>query len=884
MKPKFLKCMRCKKNAAIIFPQTAQSFEQEKGYCPICAKDLQLPQLNEIFTSLGITDDNILQVTEQFNHLNDALQTNLKEEDIEALNQMNHFVQNMWENMSEEEKNHLLEQTQHLKLDKDLFKTFSVQSSEDFGAEKSEESPEADEEEHLEEATELSEAVQEESSPSKSKPSKKEKRSSKGNKWLTDLLESLGDMPGMISIVQSQHPFSDMNDAEEEGELEEAAHSSAHPKTKKHKKFKYLSQFGTSLNQLAEQGKIDQVVGREKELLRVIQILNRRSKNNPVLLGEPGVGKTAIAEGLALKIHQGQVPEKLRNMQVYLLDMTGMVAGTQFRGQFESRLKGVIDEAVQAGNIILVIDELHNIVGAGTSEGAMNAANILKPALAKGTLHVLGSTTLNEYRRFIEKDSALERRFQQVRIEEPNVEETIEILKNIRTYYEQYHHVTYSDQVIVETVTMAERYIPERFFPDKAIDLIDEAGSKSNLNQKDLVKKKELEQILEEDRLSLQKLEETYLKNLEKQSEDLKLLEEKAQLQSRLAQNQMLLEDLNKRLRPHEITVEQIASVVELWTGIPILSLTENEKDKLLHLEERLKKQVIGQDKAVSSLARAIRRKRSGFSTKKKPNSFLFVGPTGVGKTELVKALARTLFGDEKALIRFDMSEFMEAHTVSKLIGSPPGYVGFEEAGQLTEQVRRRPYSVILLDEIEKAHKDVYNMLLQILDDGRLTDSKGRTVHFENTILVMTSNAGTSFKQVQYGFNKTEQANLESQVEQALKDIFRPELLNRIDDTIIFNVLSQEDQTNILDLMLEELKTEVKQHGLNLFVSPSAKAYLIQKGYSKVFGARPLRRVLAQEVEDLLAEAYLKNEMEGYREVYVDYQNQEQGLHLVFKA
>lgn len=885
MKRSAPKCVRCQKNAAVIFTQASAHSKDGPGYCPLCAKELQLPQLDKIFAPLGITDDNIEEVTEQMNQLSEGLYQQLDNIDVDALNRINEQLKGILENIEEGRQSQFFEDLMHANfpmnnedgedLDEDLEEEFE----EDFEEDIPEESPEAPQDPITEEKTP---ATSKENPTSDEKQPPKKRRFAKGNvHWLNELFENLGEMPGMISIVQSHEPFIPQ-DEEEEEQVNEP--KNAQSKEKKNRKFKYLSQYGTSLTQLAAQGKIDRVVGREKELLRVIQILNRRSKNNPVLLGEPGVGKTAIAEGLALKIHQGEVPEKLRGMEIYLLDMTGMVAGTQFRGQFESRLKGVIDEATKAGNIILVIDELHNIVGAGSAEGTMNAANILKPALAKGTLHVLGSTTLSEYRRFIEKDSALERRFQQVMVEEPTVAETIDILKNIRSYYETYHHVTYSDQVIVETVQMADRYIPERFFPDKAIDLIDEAGSKSNLNQQDLVDKKKIEQWIAEDEAKLKKLEEDYLKSLEKNEENLKLLEEKADVQSLLAKHQSLLDDLLERLHPHEITLDHIASIVELWTGIPVLSLTENEKEKLLHLEERLKQQVVGQDKAISSLARAIRRKRSGFSTKKKPNSFLFVGPTGVGKTELVKALARLLFGDEKALIRFDMSEFMEAHTVSKLIGSPPGYVGFEEAGQLTEKVRRRPYSVILLDEIEKAHKDVYNMLLQILDDGRLTDSKGRTVHFENTIIVMTSNAGTSFKNTQYGFNKIEEASIEQHVEQALKELFRPELLNRIDDTIIFNTLHQKEQGEILELMLAELHQEVKNHGLELSVTEEAKAYLLKKGYSKQFGARPLRRTLAREVEDLLAEAYLSNAMEGKTEVVVRYVQDQDTLQLEFKA
>lgn len=897
MKEKFTLCTRCKKNAAIMYQQDSSfsSLENVKGFCPLCAKELHLPNYENVFQTLGITEENLEEKVQQFNamrtqfeYLGDEkwqaiqdvyqeLQKQLKPEEFASFQAF--ATQGNLPPVPFEAISDFLKAMENTPLEKASEEDEEIEEynengedAEDFEEDELIEFEEI--EENLFEEEEIEEKLPPAPKPMASPVSDEKKKKRKGLSWLQEVLENLDpNTPGMISIVQSHEPFFPPREEHEE--------TSGRKYTSK-KKIKFLSEYGTHLNALAAEGKIDRVIGREKELLRVIQILNRRSKNNPVLLGDPGVGKTALAEGLALKIHAGEVPEKLKNMQVYLLDMAGMVAGTQFRGQFENRLKGVMDEATAHGNIILVIDELHNIVGAGNAEGAMNAANILKPALAKGTLHVLGSTTLEEYRRFIEKDSALERRFQQVLVEEPTPAETIEILKKTREYYEKYHHVTYSDQVIVETVELAKRYITDRFFPDKAIDLIDEAGSKSNLEQTELVKKQSLEEELARLEAELQKVEEKYIEASTANQDTLTLLEEKAHLKESYAKRQAELDALLEGLHPREITLDNIAKVVELWTGIPVMSLTENEKEKLLHLEKRLKERVIGQDQAVESLAKAIRRKRSGFGNKKKPNSFLFVGPTGVGKTELVKTLATVLFGDEKSLIRFDMSEFMEAHTVSKWIGSPPGYVGFEEAGQLTEQVRRRPYSVVLLDEIEKAHKDVYHMLLQILDDGRLTDSKGRTVHFENTVFIMTSNAGTSYKHHAFGFEKRQAETMEKRVKDALEELFRPELLNRIDETILFSPLSKEKQREILQLMLKEIQEEVANHGLSLIVEEDAIDFLLEKGYSETMGARPMRRTLARELEDLLAEAYLKNEMEAKTKVFVSHNQEENTLQLRF--
>ncbi|BEP29594.1 ATP-dependent Clp protease ATP-binding subunit [Helicovermis profundi] len=621
-------------------------------------------------------------------------------------------------------------------------------------------------------------------------------------------------------------------------------------KKAKKKKLKNLEKFGSNLIDKARENKIDKVIGRKKEIDRVIQILNRRSKNNPVLIGEPGVGKTAIAEGLALRIVEKKVPIKLLNTEVYLLDMTSIVAGTQFRGQFEGRMNAIIKEAKIHGNVILVIDEVHNIMGAGEVHGGvMNAANILKPALAKGEVQIIGATTIDEYRKHIEKDAALERRFQPVMVDEPTIEESIEILKGIKSYYEDFHKVKISDIVIEEAVRMSEKYITDRFLPDKAIDVIDEAGSRLNLKNTSLVEyenlKNEIKKIAEEKEIA--SLHEEF-----ERAAELKVHE--IHLQEKLNECKMINEHL-------ELTTEDVAYVIEAWTKIPVGKLTEEESIKLIDLENRLHKRVIGQNKAVSALSKAIRRNRSGFRKKKKPSSFIFVGPTGVGKTELARTLANELFGSEDALIRMDMSEYSEKHTISKLIGSPPGYVGYENGGQLTEKIRRRPYSVILLDEIEKAHSDVFNVLLQILEDGRLTDGQGRTVFFENAVIIMTSNAGTDIKANGIGFESNNYEKLEKKVLSALNQYFRPEFLNRVDDVVVFNHLSRKELELIADLLIEEVEEEVKEKGMSLSVDSASKEFLIKEGYDEKYGARPLRRTIQKYIEDEIAELFIKKEV-----------------------
>ena len=630
---------------------------------------------------------------------------------------------------------------------------------------------------------------------------------------------------------------------------------------KQKEKKKFLEMYGTNINDKAKENKIDRVIGRNKEIERTIQILNRRTKNNPVLVGEPGVGKTAIAEGLALKIINKEVPPKLFDKEIYLLDLTSIVAGTQFRGQFESRMRSLIKEASDAENVILVIDELHNIMGAGEAEGAMNAANILKPALAKGQIQVIGATTLKEYRKHIEKDSALERRFQPVMVDEPSIDETIEILKGIKDYYEDYHKVIIPESIIKTAAVMAERYINDRFLPDKAIDVIDEACSRANLNDIDL---NDLEMLRSEYRnVELEKKTAVSADSIEeyKRAAEFKMRE------SRILQQ---LQDLESKYKPPVIKFDDIAAVIEAWVNVPVKKLTKIQSEKLVDLEDTLHKSIIGQESAVKAVSKAIRRARSGIKKIEKPASFMFVGPTGVGKTELVKTLAVELFGSTEALIRLDMSEYMEKHTVSKLIGSPPGYVGYDEAGQLTEKIRRKPYSIVLLDEIEKAHFDVYNILLQIMDDGRLTDSHGRVVDFSNAIIIMTSNAGTDKKASQIGFGNEGETAVKAKVMDALKNIFRLEFLNRIDEIVVFDSLSKEELAKIVDLLILEVNKSLEDKGIVIKVTDKTKQVIIDDGYEPMFGARPLRRSIQKLIEDELSEKYLKLDIKDGDEIIVD--------------
>ena len=639
-------------------------------------------------------------------------------------------------------------------------------------------------------------------------------------------------------------------------------------KTKsKNKKRKFLDTYGTNLTIKAKNNQLDAVIGRDKEIERMIQILNRRSKNNPCLIGEPGVGKTAIAQGLALRIASGNVPAKLLSKEVYLLDMTALIAGTQFRGQFEARMKSLIDECKNAGNIILVIDEIHNIIGAGDAEHSMNAANILKPSLSNGEIQLIGTTTLKEYRKYIEKDSALERRFQPIIVEEPSVQDTILILKGIKKYYEDYHHVIIYNDIIEKAVYMSEKYIHDRFLPDKAIDILDEACSKINLNDKNLydleVLNNKLKAVQEQKEEAAQAdSTEDYQKAAELKSQECALLEQ--------------IDKIKANMKPIVLTVQDIANVIESWTKIPVKKITEAETQKLLNLESNLHKRVIGQDEAVEAVSRAIRRNRAGLQSTKRPPSFIFVGPTGVGKTELAKTLAFEMFGNEKSIIRFDMSEYMESHSTAKLIGAPPGYVGYDDAGQLTEKVKRNPYSILLFDEIEKAHPDIFNILLQVLDDGRLTDSQGNVVNFENTIIIMTSNAGSTLNTNSIGFGT---GNIsKNKMLDALKEIFRPEFLNRIDEIVTFNPLNNDQLLQIVDLMLSDTCKVLNDKNIGLIVTPSAKSYLLAKGTDLKYGARPLRRAIQRYVENELADMLLKSELQYGQKVLVDLDETEQKL------
>ena len=633
----------------------------------------------------------------------------------------------------------------------------------------------------------------------------------------------------------------------------------------KNKKHKFLDSYCMNLTGRAKEGKLDKVIGRDVETERVIQILNRRQKNNPCLIGEPGVGKTAIAEGLAQRIVAGEVPYKLRNKEVFLLDLTALVAGTQFRGQFESRMKSLITEIKACGNIILVIDEVHNLVGAGDADGSMNAANILKPALSRGEIQVIGATTFNEYRKHIEKDAALERRFQPVTVNEPTIEEACQIMQGIAKSYADFHGVSISPEIARQCVVLSERYITDRFLPDKAIDLLDEACSDVNLRCKEISLRAEKKKERDDYELELRMLTE------DTENEQYERL---AMIRSKLCQLAAEIEELDKIPAP-AVTIENLARIIELWTKIPASKIKAQEYQQIKGLADRLKTHIVGQDEAVEAVAKAIRRNRVGISPKKKPVSFIFVGPTGVGKTELVKCLAGDMFDAVDSLIRLDMSEFMEKHTVSKLIGSPPGYVGYDEAGQLTEKIRRRPYSVVLFDEIEKAHPDVLNVLLQVLDDGRITDAQGRVVNFENTIIVMTSNAGSEGRVGGLGFGRTDNDMVKEKTMKALKEFLRPEFINRVDEIITFNHLTEENFLEIADIMLGELQDSLEGRGLKLTWDDSVRSYLVEKAYSVAYGARNLRREIQRSLEDPISEKIIDSFEKPIFRIHISVKNGE---------
>ena len=738
-------CSRCKKRPAVVFITAMQGDKKKNdGLCLVCAKEMHVPQIDEYMKQMGISDEELEQISNQMMDMMDGDSFEMGGSGV-----MPQFLQNMI---------------------KDTGKALESLQNGGVPAKGDEDVPQAD-------YTEVPDSP------------RRERRS------------------------------------------------------KRKKELKFLGNYCTNLSQRAADGKLDAVIGRDKEIARVIQILSRRTKNNPCLIGEPGVGKTAIAEGIALRIHSGNVPMHLKNKQVYLLDLTSLVAGTQFRGQFESRVKGLIAEVKQEGNIILFIDEVHNLVGAGNSEGSMNAANILKPALSRGEIQVIGATTFEEYRKYIEKDSALERRFQPVTVNEPTIDETVEVLNGIAKYYESYHRVHISPEMIRLCAVLAERYITDRFLPDKAIDLLDESCACTNLRSPEIEAYDTL----------IQKKEELEQKEKALEDETEINYEELAQVKGERIRLDASIEEAAKKLDDVQVTSDDLSKVIELWTGIPAHKIAETEFTKLANLEDRLKSHIIGQDEAVDLLAKAIKRTRVQLSPRRRPASFIFVGPTGVGKTELVKVLAEELFDSNEPLIRLDMTEFMEKHSVARMIGSPPGYVGYDEAGQLTEKVRRRPYSVILFDEIEKAHPDVMNILMQILDEGKIDDAQGRTVSFENTVICMTSNAGSTDKSIGVGFNRTDTEISKEKAMKGLREFLRPEFISRIDEIVVFRNLEKKDFEKIAALMLDEMKQPLLEKNITMQYDDAALAAIAEDSYGKPYGARDIRRVIRQTVEDQVA-------------------------------
>ena len=738
-------CSRCKKRPAVVFITAMQGDKKKNdGLCLVCAKEMHVPQIDEYMKQMGISDEELEQISNQMMDMMDGDSFEMGGSGV-----MPQFLQNMI---------------------KDTGKALESLQNGGVPAKGDEDVPQAD-------YTEVPDSP------------RRERRS------------------------------------------------------KRKKELKFLGNYCTNLSQRAADGKLDAVIGRDKEIARVIQILSRRTKNNPCLIGEPGVGKTAIAEGIALRIHSGNVPMHLKNKQVYLLDLTSLVAGTQFRGQFESRVKGLIAEVKQEGNIILFIDEVHNLVGAGNSEGSMNAANILKPALSRGEIQVIGATTFEEYRKYIEKDSALERRFQPVTVNEPTIDETVEVLNGIAKYYESYHRVHISPEMIRLCAVLAERYITDRFLPDKAIDLLDESCACTNLRSPEIEAYDTL----------MQKKEELEQKEKALEDETEINYEELAQVKGERIRLDASIEEAAKKLDDVQVTSDDLSKVIELWTGIPAHKIAETEFTKLANLEDRLKSHIIGQDEAVDLLAKAIKRTRVQLSPRRRPASFIFVGPTGVGKTELVKVLAEELFDSNEPLIRLDMTEFMEKHSVARMIGSPPGYVGYDEAGQLTEKVRRRPYSVILFDEIEKAHPDVMNILMQILDEGKIDDAQGRTVSFENTVICMTSNAGSTDKSIGVGFNRTDTEISKEKAMKGLREFLRPEFISRIDEIVVFRNLEKKDFEKIAALMLDEMKQPLLEKNITMQYDEAALAAIAEDSYGKPYGARDIRRVIRQTVEDQVA-------------------------------
>lgn len=688
-----------------------------------------------------------------------------------------------------------------------------------------------------------------------------------------DDFDSDDEKGGMPNFFSNLMPFGKTKKEKDKKDENDDGKTTSKKKSKKNNK--YLDTFGENLTEKARQNKLDKVIGRDIELQRMIQILNRRTKNNPALIGEPGVGKTAIVNALAIAIATGNVPGKLVNKEVYLIDMTSLVAGTQFRGQFESRVKGIIDECKSLGNIILAIDEVHNIVGGLEHDNSMNAANMLKPALANGSIQLIGATTLKEYRKYIEKDSALERRFQPVMVDEPTPEDCYNILKGIKSYYEDYHKVKIPDIALKQAVSLSQKYIHDRFLPDKAIDLLDEACARVNLEDMNIAKMEKLQKELDDMIAKENEIQAKLAKSDDATPVDedgVSAFEKAAKIKETKCKLSQALDEIMKNYKPQELTFDNLAQVVELWTKIPVMRIKTSETEKLLGLKDNLKTKIIGQDHAIEAISNAILRKRANIRNIVRPPSFIFVGPTGVGKTALVRALAYELFDNEDAVIKLDMSEYMESHSTSKLIGSPPGYVGYDEAGQLTEKIRRNPYSIVLFDEIEKAHPSVYNILLQILDEGILTDSQGKAVSFKHTIIVLTSNLGTNFRNDGYGFtnNILEKDMLENKTSGALKEFFSPEFLNRIDDIITFNKLTPKNLEKIADLLLKELQNDTKEKNILFDYTPAVAKFIVEKGYNDKFGARPLKRAIQNYIEDVLAVEFIKNNIKEGKKYTID--------------
>ncbi|HHX57931.1 MAG TPA: ATP-dependent Clp protease ATP-binding subunit [Clostridiales bacterium] len=756
-------CSRCKKRPAVVFITAVQGEEKKnEGLCMICARDLNIPQVADYMNQMGITDEDIEQMSDQLMDIEDG-----DGFEFGGSNTLPPFIQNM-----------------------------------------------------------------------------------------------LGGMDKNFGKDEKANPDDFKNDYLKKDKKQDKAK----PKNNapKEKQFKFLDSYCTNLSQRAREGKLDNIIGRDKEISRVVQILSRRTKNNPCLIGEPGVGKTAIAEGIAQRIESESIPFNLLNKKIYLLDLTALVAGTQFRGQFESRVKGLINEVKAEGNIILFIDEVHNLIGTGDSEGSMNAANILKPALSRGEIQVIGATTFVEYRKYIEKDSALERRFQPVVVNESTIEDTIDVLKGIKCYYEDYHKVKINDELIRLCAVLSERYITDRFLPDKAIDLMDESCACTNIRSPEIAEYEQATRKLS----TLVEME----KVIEEQEEpDYKSL---AEIKADIIRIKDTVSELEPKAKSVNVTENDLAKVIELWTGVPANKIAETEFNKIANLDEKLKENIIGQDEAIKLLASAIKRTRVQLSKRRRPASFIFVGPTGVGKTELVKVLATEMFDSTEPLIRLDMSEFMEKHAVSRIIGSPPGYVGYDEAGQLTEKVRRRPYSVILFDEIEKAHPDVMNILLQILDEGKITDAQGRTVSFENTVIVMTSNAGSTDKSVGVGFNRTVQEISSDKAMKGLSEFLRPEFLSRIDEVVVFKPLSKESYEKIAALMIDEMKEPLAEKAITIKYDDKALAKIADKSFDKKFGARDIRRVIRKEVEDKVAEIIIEK-IGGISEISITAEGEE---------